>query len=32
MDKLSEEDSLFKQGRIEANSAVWNGILNVLVG
>ncbi len=31
MDKLSEEDSLFKQGKIEANSAIWNGILNVLI-
>ena len=32
VDKLSEEDSLFKQGKIEAQSAMWNGILNILVG
>lgn len=32
MDKLAEEDSLFKQGKLEAQTAMWNGILNVLVG
>ena len=32
VDKLSEEDSMFKQGKLEAQSAMWNGILNILIG
>ncbi len=32
MDKLGEEDSDFKQGKLEAQTAIWNGVLNVLVG
>lgn len=31
-DKLAEEDADFKQGKLEAQSAIWNGILNILVG
>ena len=31
-DKLEKEDADFKQGRLEAQSAIWNGILNILVG
>ena len=32
MDKLEKEDADFKQGKLEAQSAIWNGILNILVG
>ncbi len=31
-DKLEKEDADFKQGKLEAQSAIWNGILNILVG
>lgn len=31
-DDLSRYDSAFKQGLIEPTSAMWNGILNVLIG
>ena len=31
-DKLEKEDADFKQGKLEAQSVIWNGILNILVG
>ena len=31
VDKLAELDSAFKSGKIEQNTAVWNGVYEVLL-